>query len=81
MSLEPNLNRPKLRLRFMPVMHIVMGLFFIIIGVVAAFKRNFGAVALSAGWAYAFGGLLLLYGTFRIWRGITDLRENPEDER
>jgi len=79
MSQDPTNNRPKIRFRFWPVMHITMGLFFVIIGITAATMRHFGAVQLTATWAYGFGALLILYGSFRIWRGVHDLKTTDED--
>ncbi len=81
MSPDPNNSRrPAFRFRLWPVLHIIMGLFFIVVGVIAGTMRKFGAVQLSAGWAFGFAALMFIYGAFRIWRGVSDLRMADEEE-
>jgi hypothetical protein len=51
-----------------------MGLFYIIIGVVIISVKYFGFIELSVVYAYILGGLMVLYGAFRIYRGLQNLR-------
>ncbi len=56
-------------------MHIVMGFVYIIFGLLIFYVKYFGTIELSAGLAYALGGLLMLYGVFRLWRGFAMLKQ------
>jgi hypothetical protein len=56
-------------------LHFGMGSVYIIFGVLVLYVKYFGSMQLSSGIAYALGGLMLLYGTFRIWRGVVMLRQ------
>lgn len=60
--------------RFMAYLHIVMGIVFLVFGVLVFTKHTFGTMALVAWQTYGLGSLFILYGLFRLWRGITDLR-------
>ena len=60
--------------RFQAIMHLGMGAFYVVIGVLVIYIRYFGAMELPAGLAYALGAMMILYGFFRIWRGISWLR-------
>ena len=51
-----------------------MGLFYIIIGIVIISVKYFGFMELSVVYAYILGSLMLLYGAFRIYRGIKNIR-------
>ncbi|HQE11584.1 MAG TPA: hypothetical protein PLQ78_02430 [Flavipsychrobacter sp.] len=56
-------------------LHFGMGVVYLVIGFMVLYIKYFGTMALSSGIAYALGSLLLLYGAFRIWRGITMMRQ------
>jgi uncharacterized membrane protein HdeD (DUF308 family) len=58
---------------------LVTGLFYIVLGVVVIFYKFFFTV-LEPGVAYALGGLLMLYGIFRIYRAISKIK-NIDNER
>jgi hypothetical protein len=64
--------------QFRSTLHIGIGGLYIALGLFILMIRKFGAVELSAGAAYPLGAILVLYGGFRIWRGITDLRNLPK---
>jgi hypothetical protein len=51
-----------------------MGIMYLCFAVVMFNMKQFGAIELSAGIAYSLGGLLVVYGGFRIWRGIMDAK-------
>lgn len=54
------------------VMDIGMGFIYAVIGLILAFSQQFGFAFdfPPAPFSYIFGGLCLLYGVFRIYRGI-----------
>jgi len=57
-------------------LHLGMGGIYIIFGTLVLYIKYFGSIELSAVLAYALGGLMIIYGIFRIWRGITLLRQS-----
>lgn len=59
---------------FRATMHIGMGVFYLIISFLLFYLQAFGAMELPKGMAYTLGALMLFYGIFRIWRGVTDIR-------
>ncbi|RYD59509.1 MAG: hypothetical protein EOP56_01195 [Sphingobacteriales bacterium] len=61
--------------RFKATMHIGMGIFYLLIGASVIYIKYFGAMELPTGFAYVLGSLMLLYGGFRIWRGIMDMKQ------
>ncbi len=62
--------------------HIAMGIVYLAFAFLVFNAKQFGAIELSEGIAYALGGILILYGLFRLWRGIVDIRmlKNSEPE-
>jgi hypothetical protein len=64
--------------QFKAIMHIGMGSFYIAIAALLFAVRHFGAVELPSTMAYVLGAMMLLYGIFRIWRGIVDIRNLPK---
>jgi len=60
---------------FQSIMHLTMGTFYLIIGGLILYVKAFGTMELSAGFAYALGGLMLVYGVFRLWRGFAGLKQ------
>lgn len=64
--------------QFRASLHMGIGALYVVIGFFVLTVRKFGAVELSAGVAYPLGAILLLYGGFRIWRGLTDMRHLPK---
>lgn len=55
-------------------MHVAMGLAYLLFAAFVFSVRKFAQFDLGTGGAYGLSGLLMVYGIFRIWRGITDLR-------
>jgi len=51
-----------------------MGVFYIAIGIAVWTLRFFGNIELSATYSYIFGGAMVLYGLFRLYRGVQGLR-------
>lgn len=74
MSYEERNGSNKGYQRFKGTMHIAMGIFYLVIGLLVIYVKYFGAMELPDGFAYVLGGLMLAYGLFRIWRGFADLK-------
>ncbi|SHL54035.1 C4-dicarboxylate ABC transporter [Chryseobacterium polytrichastri] len=58
---------------------LITGLFYIVLGGVVIYYKFFFTV-LEPTVAYAMGGLLMLYGIFRIYRAISKIK-NTENEK
>ena len=58
---------------------IITGFFYIVLGIFVLFKKWF-FTELEPNIAYALGGLMILYGFFRIGRAIYRLRNANKDE-
>lgn len=52
-----------------------MGAIYVVIGVIVLSMRYFGAIELSATTAYVLGTIMILYGAFRIYRGVVVILE------
>lgn len=65
-------------IRFRATMHLGMGTIYIVLGLIVMYVKAFGTMALSATFAYILSGFMVLYGAFRIWRGIADFRLMPK---
>jgi hypothetical protein len=63
------------------VMHIGMGGIYLLFGGIIIAYRNFVTVQLSAAMAYGIGGLMVLYGAFRLYRGFADMRQMRRERR
>jgi threonine/homoserine/homoserine lactone efflux protein len=57
-------------------LNIGMGVVYVVLGVLVLGMRVFGTIELHPTAAYVLGGVMILYGGFRVWRGITDIRNN-----
>ena len=60
--------------RLKAMQHIAMGIVYLVFAGVMFYLKKFGALDLSAGVAYALGGILVLYGIFRLWRGFAEMK-------
>ncbi|MDQ0592667.1 uncharacterized membrane protein HdeD (DUF308 family) [Chryseobacterium ginsenosidimutans] len=58
---------------------LVTGLFYIVLGIVVIYYKFFFTI-LEPGVAYAMGGLLILYGIFRIYRAISKIKSSGNEE-
>lgn len=58
---------------------LVTGLFYIVLGVVVMIYKFFFTI-LEPGIAYAMGGLLILYGIFRIYRAVSKIKNSGDEE-
>jgi hypothetical protein len=61
--------------KFRGTLHVAMGVLYLVIGSLVLYVKYFGAMELSSGIAYTLGTMMLLYGLFRLWRGITYMRQ------
>ncbi len=64
--------------QFRASLHIGMGVFYIVAGALVLYVKHFGAMELPSALAYSLGALMLVYGVFRIWRGVMDMRHLPK---
>jgi hypothetical protein len=55
-------------------MHLGMGAFYLLAGGFLIYGKYFGAIEFSETVAYALGALMVIYGIFRVWRGVQGLR-------
>ncbi len=74
MSQDNNNERSASYSNFRIALDIGMGVLYIVLGIGMAYTKRFASIELGNGVAYAMCGLLFLYGGFRIYRGIVDLK-------
>jgi len=67
-------SRSKSYRNFRSSLHIGMGIVYLMLGGLAVGMKAFGHFTLEPAMAYLLGGLLFLYGLFRLWRGFQELR-------
>lgn len=58
---------------------LVTGLFYIVLGVVIIVYKFFFTL-LEPAVAYPLGGLVILYGIFRIWRAVSKIKNTDDHE-
>ena len=64
--------------RFRSSLHIAMGIIYVLLGSSVLDMRYFGAIELNPGVAYTLGAIMLAYGLFRVFRGMSQLlKKNP----
>jgi len=80
-NFEERKERDSAYLRFRGSLHIGMGIMYVLIGSLVLYIKHFGAMDLPAELAYVLGSMMLLYGFFRIWRGITYARQRRQSGR
>lgn len=78
MSQEDNNNRTRPYSYFRFSLDMGMGLVYLALAGGVFWSRHFGTIELSSGVVYAMGGLLIIYGAFRIYRALADLRNNKQ---
>ena len=74
MNNELRNNKSRVYNSFRGALHIAMGGIYVVLGCATIYLKAFITVALSTAVAYIIGGLFLLYGIFRVWRGFIDMR-------
>jgi hypothetical protein len=80
MSYEDQNEQSPVYKQFRTSLDIGMGVFYIIIGAIILFVKYFGTIELPATYAYILGNMMLLYGIFRIYRGIISIRRNKRNK-
>lgn len=60
--------------RFRSILNISMGIIYLILGGVVIYTKYFGTMELGNGIRYALGGLMIVYGLFRLWRGFYEMK-------
>ncbi|PWN69907.1 C4-dicarboxylate ABC transporter [Chryseobacterium phosphatilyticum] len=58
---------------------LVTGLFYIVLGIVVIVYKFFFTI-LEPAIAYALGGVLIIYGVFRIYRAISRIKKSRDEE-
>ncbi|MBS1688267.1 MAG: hypothetical protein JSS96_06050 [Bacteroidetes bacterium] len=74
MSYDENNERTPYR-SFRSTLDLGMGVLYLVIASAILSLKYFGTMELSSGFAYVLGGLMFLYGAFRIYRGIRSIRD------
>jgi hypothetical protein len=70
MSYEENKERRRSRSYFRTSMDIGMGIFYMMIGALVLYYKSFGRMAIPIAIAYLLGGMMVIGGFFRLYRGI-----------
>lgn len=74
MSYPERDDRTTANSRFSGAMHLGMGTLYIILAYFVISVQSFGSIALGPVMSYVLGGLLLVYGGFRFYRGFVQMR-------
>lgn len=81
MNYEENNRRSKTYRSFRGSLNIGIGMLYLTIGAVSIyFKKFFGTFQLDLTLTYTLGGLLIVYGLFRMWRGWSDMGIGRSDK-
>jgi hypothetical protein len=75
MTNEGMSRKEKGYMRMRASMHLGMGVFYLVAGGFLVYAKYFGAIEVSEGLAYVLGSLMVVYGLFRVWRGIAGMRQ------
>jgi len=70
MNLDERMEQSPTYSAFRTSLDVGMGAVYIIMGVAVFSLRYFGTVELPASTAYVLGSIMVLYGAFRIYRGM-----------
>lgn len=63
------------------VLHIGMGGVYLLFGGIIIAYQNFGTLGLSPAMSWVIGGLMILYGGFRLYRGFADMRQMRRERK
>jgi hypothetical protein len=58
-----------------------MGVLYVCIGLLILYMKHFGGMELPSTFANVLGGLMVVYGVFRLYNGIKTLRQNRSHRR
>lgn len=70
MNLDERMEQSRTYSAFRTSLDIAMGSIYVILGVFVGIVRSFGTVELPTTYAWALAAIMLLYGGFRIYRGL-----------
>ena len=79
MSDYNNSQRTGYKITFKSGLQFAIGLIYLGIAGYMIVKQQFGAVALGKGVSYGLGTLLIIYGLFRMWRAIQEMKITADD--
>jgi hypothetical protein len=79
MSYEENYERRRSRSYFRTSMDIGMGIFYTVIGALIIFYKSFGTMTIPPVIAYLLGGMMVIGGLFRLYRGIKAILPAKKD--
>jgi hypothetical protein len=74
-------RRQNSTIRFRATMHLGMGAMYIVFGIIIMYVKAFGTLELPTTFAYVLSGFMILYGAFRIWRGLADFKMIPKEDK
>ena len=82
MNLDERMERSRTYSAFRTTLDMAMGAIYVLMGIFTLGLRYFGTVELPATTAYLLGGLLVVYGAFRIYRGLVAIwgRKKPRHD-
>ncbi len=80
MNQEQNSNKRNGYGNFRNSLDLGMGIFYILIGALVIYAKYFGSLELSPTYANLFGGLVIFYGLFRVYRGISNFRKIKQEK-
>lgn len=72
-------NKPGFKFTFRAAMHLIPGIAFIILAFFLVKVQKFGTIDLGTTGSIAFAALLVVYGVFRIWRGVKEGQMTDEE--
>lgn len=83
MNIDERMTESRTYKSFRTSLDLAMGTIYIIVGIVLFTIRYFGTVELPASTAYVLGAIMVLYGVFRMYRGMALLfrRRTPLSSR
>jgi uncharacterized membrane protein len=64
---------------FRTSLDVGMGVVYAVLGIVVFSMRNFGTIELPASSAYVLGSVMVLYGAFRVYRGIVAIMQRRKN--
>ena len=73
MSNEESIERKRSRRGYRTPLDIGMGIFYVIIGIVVMTVKAFGDMKIPPAIAYVLGGMMVIGGSFRFYRGLKDV--------
>ena len=79
MSYEESNARRISNMGFRTVMDLGMGLFYTVIGTLVLLYKSFGTFAIPPFLAYLLGGMMVIGGVFRFYKGIKAVLPNKKD--